>query len=125
MLESGIIYTWINELVSNYSNCDTISKVLGSHKKPLKVLHLEEVQTFFIVIFCGFILSLVGFWFELIYVKCQCMKNHSSKVNEFGPDDKKYPQEENEKMKKAVKDISRILRRVKNINHQRAAAYET
>ena len=102
MLESGIIYTWINELVSNYSNCDTISKVIGSHKKPLKVLHLEEVQTFFIVIFCGFILSLVGFWSELIRAKCQYMKDHCSRMKEFGSDDKNCPKEQNAKWKKVV-----------------------
>ena len=87
MIESGIIYNWINEVVSNYSYCDTIPKVLGSHEKPLTVFQLEEVQTFFGVIFCGFILSLVGFSSEHIWNKCQSIKNQRSRVNNVGSDD--------------------------------------
>ena len=62
--ELGFIDTWINDLVANSSNCDTITKIVGSHGRGLQPLTLEQMQSFFYIIFCGLSLAALGFTIE-------------------------------------------------------------
>ena len=62
--ELGFIDTWINDLVANSSNCDTITKIVGSHGRGLQPLTLEQMQSFFYIVFCGLTLAALGFTIE-------------------------------------------------------------
>ena len=62
--ELGFIDTWINDLVANSSNCDTITKIVGSHGRGLQSLTLEQMQSFFYIVFCGLTLAALGFTIE-------------------------------------------------------------
>ena len=62
----GFIDKWINDLVANSSNCDTIPKIVGSHGRGLQRLSMEQMQSFFYIIFGGLALSALGFTTEII-----------------------------------------------------------
>ena len=64
--ELGFINTWINNLVANSSNCDTITKIVGSHGGGLQSLSLEQMQSFFYIVFCGLSLAALGFTIEFV-----------------------------------------------------------
>ena len=62
--ELGFIDTWINDLVANSSNCDTITKIVGSHGTGLQSLTMEQMQSFFYIVFGGLSVATLGFVFE-------------------------------------------------------------
>ena len=64
--ELGFINTWINDLVANSSNCDTITKIVGSHGRGLQSLSLEQMQSFFYIVFSGLSLAALGFTIEFV-----------------------------------------------------------
>ena len=64
--ELGFINTWINNLVANSSNCDTITKIVGSHGGGLQSLSLEQMQSFFYIVFSGLSLAALGFTIEFV-----------------------------------------------------------
>ena len=63
--ELGFIDAWINDLVANSTNCDTITKIVASHGRGLQPLSLEQMQSFFYIVFCGLTLATLGFTIEL------------------------------------------------------------
>ena len=55
--ERNFIDTWIEELMANFSNCDTITKIVNSHGEGVKSLSIDHLQSFFYIIFAGLILA--------------------------------------------------------------------
>ena len=69
MIESGLISSWISNLVPNSSNCDTKAKILSSHERPLVQLTLVDMERFFLIIIVGLITSVIGLLAEIIRAK--------------------------------------------------------
>ena len=69
MIESGLIDSWISNLVANASNCDTKAKILSSHDRGLVQLSLTEVERFFLIIIIGLITSVCGLLAEMVKEK--------------------------------------------------------
>ena len=61
----GLIDKWIKETMPNSTSCDSMSKILGSHGRDSPSLSLEQVESFFYMVFTGLVLSLLGLVGEL------------------------------------------------------------
>ena len=59
MLEQGLVDKWMNELIANSSNCNTLKQVVSSYGKPVVRLSFKEIGFFFLIITCGSVLSVV------------------------------------------------------------------
>ena len=57
---------WINDLVANSTNCDTLTKIVATHDKGLQSLSMEQMQSFFYIIFFGLTLATMGFTIEIL-----------------------------------------------------------
>ena len=78
LLSHGLVDKWIKDLVTNSSNCDTVSKITNSHGssgEPRR-FSLEEMASFFFLILCGHFIATLGFGLEAIKKKwCQNGQN--------------------------------------------------
>ena len=71
LLSLGLIDKWIQDVVANSSNCDTMTKKVGSHQSSeLSTFGLEEMASFFFIILIGHFIAAVGFILEAITMKC-------------------------------------------------------
>ena len=72
LLSHGLINKWIKDLVTNSSNCDTVSKMMNSHSSLGEPRHftLEEMASFFFLILIGHFIATLGFGLEAIKKKC-------------------------------------------------------
>ena len=72
LLSQGLINKWIKDLVTNSSNCDTVSKMMNSHSSLGEPRHfsLEEMASFFFLILIGHFIASLGFGLEAIKKKC-------------------------------------------------------
>ena len=78
LLSHGLINKWIKDLVTNSSNCDTVSKMMNSHSSLGEPRHftLEEMASFFFLILIGHFIATLGFGLEAIKKKwCQNGQN--------------------------------------------------
>ena len=82
--ELGFIDTWINDLVANSSNCDTITKIVGSHGTGLQSLTMEQMQSFFYIVFGGLSVATLGFFFEFPKGSHREVKNYADKRTDAG-----------------------------------------
>ena len=82
--ELGFIDTWINDLVANSSNCDTITKIVGSHGTGLQSLTMEQMQSFFYIVFSGLSVATLGFVFESTRGNHCGVKNHADERTDVG-----------------------------------------
>ena len=82
--ELGFIDTWINDLVANSSNCDTITKIVGSHGTGLQSLTMEQMQSFFYIVFSGLSVATLGFVFESTRGNHCGVKNHADERTDIG-----------------------------------------
>ena len=73
--EIGLIEKWIKDLVANSSNCDTVTKIVDSHGKALQSFSMEQMQSFFYIIFGGLALSALVFTTEVLKGKLQSEEN--------------------------------------------------
>ena len=73
---------WINDLVANSSNCDTLTKIVATHDRGLQSLSMEQMQSFFYIIFFGLTLATVGFTIEML--KSRKMTRESRKMRREG-----------------------------------------
>ena len=80
MIQSGLTDSWISNIVTNASNCDTKVKILSSHKRPLVHLTLSELEQFFLIIFVGLITSVVGLLAEIIKAKRDGKRDYLYKI---------------------------------------------
>ena len=69
MFEQGLIDTWMNAMLVNSSNCNSLRKVLSSYRKPVVRLSFHQMGIFFLVITFGLVLSVVGFIAEIMTAK--------------------------------------------------------
>ena len=83
MIESGIIDSWISDLVANSSNCDTKAKILSSHKRQFVHLTLVETERFFLMIIVGLILSVFGLLAEISKAKHERDRNYLKMINQI------------------------------------------
>ena len=82
--ELGFIDTWINDLVANSSNCDTITKIIGSHGTGLQSLTMEQMQSFFYIVFGGLSVATLGFVFESTRGNHCGVKNQADERTDVG-----------------------------------------
>ena len=74
----GFILGWVNDVVLNSSNCDTITKIVSSHSgSGEESLSLEHMQSFFYIIIGGLSLSILGFATEGLKCNLQSCKLQS------------------------------------------------
>ena len=72
LLSHGLVDKWIKDLVTNSSNCATVSKIMNSHgssDEPRR-FSLEEMASFFFLILIGHFIATLGFGLEAIKKKC-------------------------------------------------------
>ena len=99
MIESGLIESWISDLVANASNCDTKAKILSSHDRGLVQLSLSEVERFFLIFMIGLITSVCGLLAEM--AKAKMDRNRDSYLNKIGNIRKR-------RMREAILKIARL-----------------
>ena len=75
MKEQGLIDNWINALLVNSSNCNSLRKVVSSYSKPIVRLSFYQIGIFFLIVTFGLLISLVGFIAEIIAYKMKSFKN--------------------------------------------------
>ncbi len=64
----GFIYSWIQELTPNASNCATDTKIEQSHKRASVYMTFEEVEGFFqMVLTSGLLAGLASFILERMF----------------------------------------------------------
>ena len=78
--DMGLIENWVRETMANASNCDTITKVVASHKSTTVSLGLSQIGSFFMLVIGGLILSIFGHVAEIRwnFVKILIGKKHMS-----------------------------------------------
>ena len=64
--ERNFIDTWMEELMANFSNCDTITKIVNSHGEGIRSLSIDHMQSFFNIIFAGLIMASFLFVVEML-----------------------------------------------------------
>ena len=69
MFEQGLIDTWMNAMLVNSSNCNSLKKVVSSYSKPVVRLSFYQIGIFFLIVTFGLLLSVVGFIAEIIATK--------------------------------------------------------
>ena len=69
MFEQGLIDTWMNAMLVNSSNCNSLKKVVSSYSKPIVRLSFYQIGIFFLIVTFGLLLSVVGFIAEIIATK--------------------------------------------------------
>ena len=65
----GLIEKWVQDTMVNASNCDSITKVLGSHKRKTMRLGLSQIGSFFLLFTGGLTLSIFGLVGEIMWHK--------------------------------------------------------
>ena len=60
----------MKDLVANSTNCDTVSKMVGSHGSHQRSFGIEEMASFFLIILIGHFLATAGFILEAIKRRC-------------------------------------------------------
>ena len=71
LLSTGLIDKWIQDVVANSSNCETVSKMVGSHQSSeQRPFSLEEMASFFFIILIGHFMATLGFALEAIKKGC-------------------------------------------------------
>ena len=62
----------MQDVVANSSNCDTVSKMVGSHgaDQHERAFGLEEMASFFFIILIGHCIATAGFALEAIKKRC-------------------------------------------------------
>ena len=112
MIESGLIDSWISNLVANASNCDTKAKILSSHDRGLVQLSLSEVERFFLIFMIGLITSVCGFLAEM--AKAKMDRNRDSYLNKIGNIRKRRMRVAMLKMMKEVKTNSAKIQKIRD-----------
>ena len=51
--------------MANSSNCDTLTKIVATHDKGLQSLSMDQMQSFFYIVFVGLTLATVGLTIEM------------------------------------------------------------
>ena len=70
LLSLGLIDKWIQDVVANSSNCNTMTKMVGSHRSSeQRPFSLEQMASFFFIIFIGLFIATVGFVLEAIMMR--------------------------------------------------------
>ena len=75
MFEQGLIDTWMNAMLVNSSNCNSLKKVVSSYSKPIVRLSFYQIGIFFLIVTFGLLLSVVGFIAEIIATKYRVQTN--------------------------------------------------
>ena len=73
----GLIENWVKETMTNATKCDSIPKVVASHKRTVTSLGLSQVGSFFMLVIGGLILSVLGHLAEIVWNKCKLSKTPS------------------------------------------------
>ena len=71
LLSLGLVDKWMKHVVANASNCDTVSKMVGSHSSGQRAFSLEEMASFFFIILIGHFLASLGFALEAVMKRCR------------------------------------------------------
>ena len=67
--DMSLIEKWVQETMVNASNCDSITKVVGSHGRKTKRLGLSQIGSFFMLVTGGLALSIFGLLGETTWHK--------------------------------------------------------
>ena len=74
MKEQGLIDKWINAMLVNSSNCNSLRKVESSYIRPNVRLSFYQIGIFFLIFTFGLLISVVGFITEIISYKMMSFK---------------------------------------------------
>ena len=72
LIDLGLRDTWISDMMANLTKCDTMKEMLDSHGKGARAFSLEEMASFFFIIFFGLFVSTMVFVYEAIKSKSCC-----------------------------------------------------